>query len=221
MGGYEPNPIPWAGGRHPRRLPFHSCCRFRLRPLRAVHGTRHRPRAGAGNRRDQAVAQRPRELHPGRQLHPRRGAGAARLLRRRGLQRLRHRLGGGAGMALAEWVVKGAPPFDLWPVDIRRFGRPPRPPGARPHAGGLRQALHHRLAVRGARTGRPARRSPLYANLKRAGRLLRREARLGAAQLVRRSGARRGARRTATASAAPAGSTRWPASTAPRARPRC
>ena len=32
--------------------------------------------------------------------------------------------GGGAGMALAEWVAKGEPPFDLWPVDIRRFGRP-------------------------------------------------------------------------------------------------
>ena len=31
--------------------------------------------------------------------------------------------GGGAGMALAEWVAKGEPPFDLWPVDIRRFGR--------------------------------------------------------------------------------------------------
>ena len=29
--------------------------------------------------------------------------------------------GGGAGMALAEWVAKGEPPFDLWPVDIRRF----------------------------------------------------------------------------------------------------
>ena len=31
--------------------------------------------------------------------------------------------GGGAGMALAEWVPKGEPPYDLWPVDIRRFGR--------------------------------------------------------------------------------------------------
>lgn len=31
---------------------------------------------------------------------------------------------GGAGMALAEWVVKGSPPFDLWSADIRRFGRP-------------------------------------------------------------------------------------------------
>ncbi len=32
--------------------------------------------------------------------------------------------GGGAGMALAEWVANGEPPYDLWPVDIRRFGRP-------------------------------------------------------------------------------------------------
>ena len=32
--------------------------------------------------------------------------------------------GGGAGMALAEWVAKGEPPFDLWSADIRRFGRP-------------------------------------------------------------------------------------------------
>ncbi len=29
--------------------------------------------------------------------------------------------GGGAGKALAEWVVGGEPPLDLWPVDIRRF----------------------------------------------------------------------------------------------------
>src|SRR4051795_750855 len=29
--------------------------------------------------------------------------------------------GGGAGRALAEWVVNGEPTLDLWPVDIRRF----------------------------------------------------------------------------------------------------
>ena len=28
---------------------------------------------------------------------------------------------GGAGKALAEWIVAGAPPFDLWDVDIRRM----------------------------------------------------------------------------------------------------
>jgi glycine/D-amino acid oxidase-like deaminating enzyme len=30
---------------------------------------------------------------------------------------------GGAGMALAEWIVADAPTMDLWPVDIRRFAR--------------------------------------------------------------------------------------------------
>lgn len=28
--------------------------------------------------------------------------------------------GGGAGMALAQWIVDGSPPFDLWDVDVRR-----------------------------------------------------------------------------------------------------
>lgn len=31
--------------------------------------------------------------------------------------------GGGAGRALAEWVLAGEPPMDLWPVDIRRFSQ--------------------------------------------------------------------------------------------------
>ncbi len=30
---------------------------------------------------------------------------------------------GGAGMALAEWIVHAEPTMDLWPVDIRRFAR--------------------------------------------------------------------------------------------------
>ena len=30
---------------------------------------------------------------------------------------------GGAGRALAEWIVAGEPTLDLWPVDIRRFAR--------------------------------------------------------------------------------------------------
>ena len=31
--------------------------------------------------------------------------------------------GGGAGKALAEWIVQGEPTLDLWPVDIRRFAK--------------------------------------------------------------------------------------------------
>ncbi len=29
---------------------------------------------------------------------------------------------GGAGEALAQWIIGGEQPFDLWPVDVRRFG---------------------------------------------------------------------------------------------------
>jgi 4-methylaminobutanoate oxidase (formaldehyde-forming) len=31
--------------------------------------------------------------------------------------------GGGAGRALAEWIVEGEPTMDLWPVDLRRYSR--------------------------------------------------------------------------------------------------
>ncbi|MBV9112705.1 MAG: FAD-dependent oxidoreductase, partial [Hyphomicrobiales bacterium] len=33
--------------------------------------------------------------------------------------------GGGAGWALAQWILAGEPPMDLWPVDIRRFSSSP------------------------------------------------------------------------------------------------
>ena len=61
--------------------------------------------------------------------------------------------GGGAGKALAEWIAAGEPPMDLWPVDIRRFGSPHGDDGCGPraHPRALRQALHARLAGRGAR----------------------------------------------------------------------
>jgi len=54
---------------------------------------------------------------------------------------------GGAGMALAEWVADGEPPYDLWPVDIRRFGAGHKDRiGPHAHAGGLFATLQHRLA---------------------------------------------------------------------------
>ena len=59
--------------------------------------------------------------------------------------------GGGAGWVLAQWVVDGEAPLDLWVVDIRRFSglHRDRQWVLRPHAGGLWQALHDRLSARG------------------------------------------------------------------------
>jgi len=79
--------------------------------------------------------------------------------------------GGGAGMALAEWIVGGHPPFDLWDVDIRRM---------MPHQGkkaylvdrvsealGLLYAMH--WPYRQFETARGVRLTPLYDRLKARG----------------------------------------------------
>ena len=69
MGGYEPNPKPWATARA-RRLHV-PAARQRLGPLRADHGARHRTRPSARRRRHQPADQRTRELHARRHVHPR------------------------------------------------------------------------------------------------------------------------------------------------------
>jgi len=79
--------------------------------------------------------------------------------------------GGGAGMALAEWVAKGAPPYDLWPVDIRRFGRPHQDEDWVRARTLEAYGKHYTMAWPSEEhtSGRPCRRSPLYGALKDAG----------------------------------------------------
>lgn len=75
--------------------------------------------------------------------------------------------GGGAGMALAEWVARGEPHMDLWPVDIRRFGRNHlATPWVRTRTLEA-YARHYAVAWPGEEyaAGRPLRRSPLYERL--------------------------------------------------------
>jgi 4-methylaminobutanoate oxidase (formaldehyde-forming) len=76
--------------------------------------------------------------------------------------------GGGAGMALAEWVAKGEPPMDLWPVDIRRFGGPHADVDWVRKRTREAYARHYTMAwpSEEAEAGRPLRRSPLYDKLK-------------------------------------------------------
>jgi 4-methylaminobutanoate oxidase (formaldehyde-forming) len=78
---------------------------------------------------------------------------------------------GGAGMALAEWIVAGEPTMDLWPFDIRRFAR----------FNGNDTWLHDRVKEtlglhyampwpnRELDSARPFRRSPLYSLLRDKG----------------------------------------------------
>jgi sarcosine dehydrogenase len=79
--------------------------------------------------------------------------------------------GGGAGKALAEWIAAGEPPVDLWPVDIRRFGAPHGDDGfVRARTLEL-YGKHYTIAWPGEEhaSGRPLRRSPLYQRLADAG----------------------------------------------------
>jgi sarcosine dehydrogenase len=78
---------------------------------------------------------------------------------------------GGAGRALAEWIVAGEPPMDLWPVDIRRFGLP-HADDAWVRARTLElYGKHYTIAWPAEEhcSGRPLRRSPLYARLAERG----------------------------------------------------
>lgn len=79
--------------------------------------------------------------------------------------------GGGAGMALAEWVARGEPPYDLWPVDIRRFGRPHADTDWVRTRTLEAYGKHYTIAWPSEEhnSGRPCRRSPLYDRLKSAG----------------------------------------------------
>ena len=79
--------------------------------------------------------------------------------------------GGGAGMALAEWVGKGEPPYDLWPVDIRRFGRPHFDTDWVRTRTLEAYGKHYTMAwpFEEHSSGRPARKSPLYDRLKAQG----------------------------------------------------
>ncbi len=78
---------------------------------------------------------------------------------------------GGAGQALAEWIVTGQPPMDLWAVDVRRFA--PFHGDVAFLAARMREVpgLHYRMAWpnREPETARNLRRSPLYDRLARRG----------------------------------------------------
>ena len=78
---------------------------------------------------------------------------------------------GGAGKLVAEWIVNGEPPLDLWDVDIRRFA--PFHANRRHLADRTVESLGLHYAMRWPReelkTVRPLRRSPLYDTLRAKG----------------------------------------------------
>ena len=162
------------GGRRRHPVPVRvPAPRRGLGPLLGPDGRGAARDPGARRDRDPEVLQRPGASRPDNQFLLGRGAGARGFFVGAGFNSVGIASAGGAGRALAEWVVAGEPTRDLAGVDLRRFApwaadhargcatgwwrssgctTPSRGPTAsrRPARDVRRSPLHERLAGRGA-----------------------------------------------------------------------
>jgi len=193
MGGYEPNPVPWAQNGIPEGFHYELLTsnfdHFEQFMDRAIGRVPALETAGI-----KELINGPESFTPDGNFILGEAPELANLYVGAGFNAFGIASGGGAGMALAEWVVKGAPPFDLWPVDIRRFGRVHQDTDWVRTRTLEAYGKHYTIAWPSEEhsSGRPARRSPLYAHRGGGGGLFWRKAGLGTAELVCRSGRRRG-----------------------------
>ncbi|QGX99765.1 FAD-dependent oxidoreductase [Roseovarius faecimaris] len=170
MGGYEPNPIPWAVNGIPQGFHyslldsnfdhFEQIMELALGRVPALET------AGI-----KTLTNGPESFTPDGNFI----IGEAPELRNfyvgAGFNAFGIAAGGGAGMALAEWVNKGEPPFDLWSADIRRFGRPHFDTDWVRTRTVEAYGKHYTMAwpYEEHSSGRPCRKSPLYETLKAQG----------------------------------------------------
>ncbi len=141
--------------------------------------------------RGEDAAQRPGELHPGRQLHPRRGARAALVLRRRRLQFRRHRQLGrrrAPDRRMDRRRRAAGRPFRRRHPPLRRLHR--EPPLPLPSAPARRSACTTRCAgrARSSRARAAAAHQPAARPPGGGGRGVRQQGRLGTGELFPAAG---------------------------------
>jgi sarcosine dehydrogenase len=166
MGGYEPNPKPWAETAIGEPFEFQLLDNDleHFEPLLELAAGRVPAMETAGIRQ---FINGPESFTPDGNFILGEAPEVKNVFVGAGFNAFGIAAGGGAGMALAEWIVKGEPPYDLWPVDIRRFGR------NHLDANWVRTrtmeayAKHYTMAWphEEHHSGRPLRRSPLYDRL--------------------------------------------------------
>jgi sarcosine dehydrogenase len=170
MGGYEPNPIPWAERGFPENFEFQLLQPDfdHFTPTMELALGRVPALATAGVKQ---LINGPESFTPDGNFI----LGEAPELRGffvgAGFNAFGIASGGGAGKVLAEWVAGGEAPYDLWPVDIRRFGRNHADVDWVRARTLQAYARHYTIAYPSEEftAGRPLRRSPLYATLKTQG----------------------------------------------------
>src|SRR5690606_20880418 len=120
MGGYEQNPIPWTTGDVP------DDCQFRPVDDEWEHFEPHLTQAiarvpaleTAGVRQ---MVNGPESFTPDGNFILGAAPECANMFVGAGFNAFGIASGGGAGWVLAQWVIDGEAPLDLWTVDIRRF----------------------------------------------------------------------------------------------------
>ena len=170
MGGYEPNPIPWAVDGFPSAFNFKllDADYDHFAPTMELATARVPALANAGINQ---LINGPESFTPDGNFI----LGEAPELRNffvgAGFNAFGIAAGGGAGMALAEWVHRGVAPYDLWAVDLRRFGRPHTDIDWVRTRTLEAYSKHYTMAWPSEEhsTGRPCRVSPLYVRLRDEG----------------------------------------------------
>ncbi|MFI5015032.1 MAG: FAD-dependent oxidoreductase [Hyphomicrobiales bacterium] len=171
MGGYEPDPIAWAEDGIPEG--FH----FSLLGSRFDHFEEIMEQALARTPVLATVGVKtlingPESFTPDGNFILGEASEARRVFVGCGFNAFGIASGGGAGWALAQWILEGDPPMDLWPVDIRRFA-----PSVHADDGWVRRrtleayAKHYTMAWphEEYESARPLKTSRLYATLKAKG----------------------------------------------------
>ena len=170
MGGYEPNPRPWAVDGFPDNFNFQLLPPDwdHFQPILDLAMARVPALATAGAKE---LINGPESFTPDGNFIIGPAPGLNGYYVGAGFNAFGIAAGGGAGKVLAEWIVGGEPPFDVWPVDIRRFGAPHTDiDWVRARTLEL-YGKHYSIAWPGEEhaSGRPLRRSPLYEQLKSQG----------------------------------------------------
>jgi 4-methylaminobutanoate oxidase (formaldehyde-forming) len=170
MGGYEPNPIPWAVDGIPDN--FHYTLLDsdfdHFEPMMELSLGRVPALETAGIKE---LVNGPESFTPDGNFILGEAPELANFYVGAGFNAFGIAAGGGAGMALAEWVHKGEPPYDLWSVDIRRFGRPHFDTDWVRTRTVEAYGKHYTIGWphEEHQSGRPCRKSPLYDRLKQQG----------------------------------------------------
>ncbi|MEM6986521.1 MAG: FAD-dependent oxidoreductase [Pseudomonadota bacterium] len=170
MGGYEPNPIPWAVDGIPEGFHYSLLDSDfdHFEPIMKLALGRVPGLATAGIK---TLTNGPESFTPDGNFIIGEAPELKRFYVAAGFNAFGIASGGGAGMALAEWVHAGRPPFDLWSADLRRFGRPHSDTDWVRTRTLEAYAKHYTMAwpFEEHDSGRLCRKSPLYASLEQHG----------------------------------------------------